>query len=167
MTSHYLNQWWLVYRRIYASLVLNQLKSGIHHWGSPIFKVVHVDMCKCTVMLVFFVCLCFYFSVGARITPTIVRTFWTDKFQVNIIYWFSTITHSASVWRQYVLYNVYFMKFHINKINIVNDDYLHRWKFRGTQLTINHHWFSEQFWAEHKTSRCLVQCYLWNAKQLT
>ena len=25
-TSHYLNQWWLVYRRIYASLGLNELK---------------------------------------------------------------------------------------------------------------------------------------------
>ena len=28
-TSHYLNQWWLVYRRIYASLGLNELKT---HW---------------------------------------------------------------------------------------------------------------------------------------
>ena len=27
-TSHYLNQWWLVYRRIYASFGLNELKSG-------------------------------------------------------------------------------------------------------------------------------------------
>ena len=26
VTSHYLNQWWLVYRRIYASLGLNELK---------------------------------------------------------------------------------------------------------------------------------------------
>ena len=29
VTSHYLNQWWLVYRRIYVSLGLNELT----HWG--------------------------------------------------------------------------------------------------------------------------------------
>ena len=29
-TSHYLNQWWLVYRRIYASLGLNELNFVIH-----------------------------------------------------------------------------------------------------------------------------------------
>ena len=30
-TSHYLNQWWLVYRRIYASLGLNELiRSGLY-----------------------------------------------------------------------------------------------------------------------------------------
>ena len=37
-TSHYLNQWWLVYWRIYASLGLNELNSGlsvdIFCWGS-------------------------------------------------------------------------------------------------------------------------------------
>ena len=29
-TSHYLNQWWLVYRRIYASLGLNELSNKRH-----------------------------------------------------------------------------------------------------------------------------------------
>ena len=29
-TSHYLNQWWLVYRRIYASLGLNELNNALH-----------------------------------------------------------------------------------------------------------------------------------------
>ena len=29
MTCHYLNQWWLVYRRIYASLGLNELNSRL------------------------------------------------------------------------------------------------------------------------------------------
>ena len=28
-TSHYLNQWWLVYRRIYASVGLNELKTSL------------------------------------------------------------------------------------------------------------------------------------------
>ena len=32
-TSHYLHQWWLVYRRIYASLGLNELTA---FWWSPI-----------------------------------------------------------------------------------------------------------------------------------
>ena len=33
-TSHYLNQWWLDYRRIYASLGLNELKSMCENaWG--------------------------------------------------------------------------------------------------------------------------------------
>ena len=30
-TSHYLNQWWLVYQRIYASLGLNELKQRKHY----------------------------------------------------------------------------------------------------------------------------------------
>ena len=30
-TSHYLNQWWLVYRRIYASLRLNELSAKYWH----------------------------------------------------------------------------------------------------------------------------------------
>ena len=39
-TSHYLNQWWLDYRRIYASLGLNELT----HWGlinMACFRVFH------------------------------------------------------------------------------------------------------------------------------
>ena len=39
-TSHYLNQWWLVYWRIYASLGLNELT----HWG----RVTHICVCKLT-----------------------------------------------------------------------------------------------------------------------
>ena len=31
-TSHYLNQWWLDYRRIYASLGLNELKQWSSFW---------------------------------------------------------------------------------------------------------------------------------------
>ena len=34
--SHYLNQWWLVYRRIYASLGLNQLKTCQYKCGRVI-----------------------------------------------------------------------------------------------------------------------------------
>ena len=35
-TSHYLNQWWLVYWRIYASLGLNELKIwGLRYGSSP------------------------------------------------------------------------------------------------------------------------------------
>ena len=30
-TSHYLNQWWLIYRRIYASLGLNELRLDTHN----------------------------------------------------------------------------------------------------------------------------------------
>ena len=39
-TSHYLNQWWLDYRRIYASLGLNELT----HWG----QVTHICVSKLT-----------------------------------------------------------------------------------------------------------------------
>ena len=39
-TSHYLNQWWLVYRRIYASLGLNELKLGTRaHKTIPVVAV--------------------------------------------------------------------------------------------------------------------------------
>ena len=37
-TSHYLNQWWLVYWRIYASLGLNGPKQNAPHLGVDIFK---------------------------------------------------------------------------------------------------------------------------------
>ena len=37
-TSHYLNQWWLVHRRIYASLGLNELtaEKQVFHWQTKI-----------------------------------------------------------------------------------------------------------------------------------
>ena len=41
-TSHYLNQWWLDYRRIYASLGLNELT----HWS----RVMHICVSKFTII---------------------------------------------------------------------------------------------------------------------
>ena len=45
-TSHYLNQWWLVYRRLYASLGLNELTwmvimTDIWHWCI----IIHIELC--------------------------------------------------------------------------------------------------------------------------
>ena len=43
--SHYLNQWWLVYRCIYASLGLNELNNfhtmanGMHSWNSKLLTI--------------------------------------------------------------------------------------------------------------------------------
>ena len=38
-TSHFLDQWWLDYRRIYASLGLNELR-GMYHWsGNWMYKM--------------------------------------------------------------------------------------------------------------------------------
>ena len=33
VTNHYLNQWWLVYRRVYASLCLNELSTSVVDTG--------------------------------------------------------------------------------------------------------------------------------------
>ena len=35
-TSHYMNQWWLVYWCIYASLGLNEFKRNTKKWGHPL-----------------------------------------------------------------------------------------------------------------------------------
>ena len=51
-TSHYLNQWWLVYWRIYASLGLNELRgssSVVKHLTAPrleSFVAVRIDWCQ-------------------------------------------------------------------------------------------------------------------------
>ena len=43
-TSHYLNQWWLFYRRIYASLGLNELKSNDQPYRiCPLYYLVFVS----------------------------------------------------------------------------------------------------------------------------
>ena len=38
VTSHYLNQWWLVYWRIYASLWHTEAKANGHHFAIDVFK---------------------------------------------------------------------------------------------------------------------------------
>ena len=37
-TSHYLNQWWIVYRRIYASLGLNELRHSFNLFASRVWR---------------------------------------------------------------------------------------------------------------------------------
>ena len=46
-TSHYLNQWWLDYRRIYASLGLNELSSGRALSKSPVITWASADSNLC------------------------------------------------------------------------------------------------------------------------
>ena len=58
MTSHYVNQWWLVYWRIYASLGLNELIIVAQQWRQTNFQ-------KCHFVLNFLACS----SHGAQYVP--------------------------------------------------------------------------------------------------
>ena len=45
-TSHYLNQWWFVYWRIYASLGLNELNMGLAFDGLKTVRLAATNVCN-------------------------------------------------------------------------------------------------------------------------
>ena len=122
-TSHYLNQWWLDYWRIYASLGLNELTAS--HYITALRWLLHIDALHQTS-----VCQIICYRVNIDLVPTICRPGSVENFAKTP--W----QHDGVIkWKHFSRYWPFVRGIHRSPVNS-----LHKGQWRGALMPICAHY---------------------------